>query len=577
MPAGPSNGDRSAAAFPMSGVLAILVGGGLLLAYWKFSGFLVNFTSVERYAFVGVLAFVTLWGVRQLVDARQSASAGSPRTRKSSATNGGSSQQTAGWSISWVGIILILAGIELLLTFRTLVPSGIATLWVVLFGLLCIFFGLRKILATLLPHRFGRKPQYRVALPKPGAMYLLVMTVLLIGSLIGHSNMLMLVFAMMVGPFVMNGWITFSMLKRTVLTRRIPSSAIAGEPFTVEICLENRKRLLASSVMMATDQVENEVEMLEGHVLFPRVPARSSRMEGYRICLMRRGLYRFGPLHLATRFPLGIVERRLIFPEYAELLVYPRIGQLTEAWKRGRSMSAEIVDRRSPVRGSFHDEFHGMREYRPGDNPRSIHWRTSVRRNELTVREYQENRSQDLLLLIDLWSPEDASAPEQERVEWALSFAATLAVDHMQHARDAKLDVVVTGRDLSRWEGRTGPGGTDSLLSILAEAEAAVKTDVLLLALAAEGQRSSSTRVLLLTTRPNESEFFEAVRQSEVDSNVVSSQAYYDVMPVGPKELQPYLAMEEPVAAGRSRPEGETELPVEREEAGGQAEVGGRL
>ena len=44
----------------------------------------------------------------------------------------------------------------------------------------------------------------------------MIMIVIFSGSLLGRSNMLMLVFSMMAGPFVVNGWITYSMLKRTV-------------------------------------------------------------------------------------------------------------------------------------------------------------------------------------------------------------------------------------------------------------------------------------------------------------------------------------------------------------------------
>ena len=536
-----NGGDKSVS---MGGLLAFLVGFGLLLAYWMFSDLTKNFSQWERWAFVGTTSFLSLWGLKQMTEARRPSVRRRRLSRNDLPAANGQNESTSAWSISWAGILLIFVGAQLLLTFRLKVPPGLPAVLVAIAGCLCLILGVRRILATLLPRRYANKRQYRVALPKSGAIYLLVMTVLLVGSLLGHSNMLMLVFAMMVGPFVLNGWITFSMLRRTNLSRRIPRTMIAGESFTVEVRLKNRKLLLASTVMMVTDQIENELEQLDCKVLFARVPARSSKTDAYRVCLMQRGLYRFGPLHLATRFPLGIVERRLIFPAFDILLIYPRIGQLTDAWRRGRSMAAEVIDQRTPARGSFHDEFHGMREYRPGDNPRSIHWRTSVRRNELTIREYQQNRSQYLMLLIDLWKPKNATEADRERIELAVSFAATLAVDHMRNARDARLDVAVAGREFERWEGRCGPDGIDSLLEMLALSDSDTKPDAVALSTDAETRRSSSTRVLLLTTRPRPSDVLDAVRLSTDNGDALSSLGHVEIMPVGPRELAPYFTFD---------------------------------
>ena len=43
-------------------------------------------------------------------------------------------------------------------------------------------------------------------------------------------------------------------------------------------------------------------------LMLPRVPARGSCSASYRVLLTRRGRYRFGPLHVSTRFPFGLVR-----------------------------------------------------------------------------------------------------------------------------------------------------------------------------------------------------------------------------------------------------------------------------
>src|ERR1700733_12910773 len=70
-------------------------------------------------------------------------------------------------------------------------------------------------LPVALPKRFHGL--HRVSLPRTGQFYLMIMILIFSGALLGRSNMLMLVFSMMAGPFVINGWITYSMLKRTAV------------------------------------------------------------------------------------------------------------------------------------------------------------------------------------------------------------------------------------------------------------------------------------------------------------------------------------------------------------------------
>ena len=140
----------------------------------------------------------------------------------------------------------------------------------------------------------------------------MIMIVIFSGSLLGRSNMLMLVFSMMAGPFVVNGWITYSMLKRTSLERVAPERVMAGEPITVELVMSNRKRLMNCWLMSAHDTIQNGEERLDPSVLFAPGARGGTRSAPYQARLMRRGLYRFGPAQLTARFPLGIVERGLV-------------------------------------------------------------------------------------------------------------------------------------------------------------------------------------------------------------------------------------------------------------------------
>jgi len=50
-------------------------------------------------------------------------------------------------------------------------------------------------------------------------------------------------------------------------------------------------------------------------------------------------------------------------------------------------------------------ECHGLRPFRSGDSPRWIHWRTSARRGELMVREFEEPSPDSLIVVLEAWLP----------------------------------------------------------------------------------------------------------------------------------------------------------------------------
>lgn len=363
--------------------------------------------------------------------------------------------------------------------------------------------GLAHLFWSLIPTRWARWwpgfSRYRVDFPREGIGFLLIMTVLFVGSSLTQSNMLLLVFAAMAGPFVVNGWITFNMLQGLRVHRTPPPRAMATELFSVEIALENRSTLLSAWMMSVLDELYWGQASSASSVLFIRVPPKESQVGYYQLRLSKRGRYEFGPLRVSTRYPLGLIERSLVVRESAATLVYPRIGRLSPTFKRQMLGANEQVEVPQSRFGVFDDEFHTLREYRTGDNPRAIHWRTSARRGALIVREYQQNREHNLLVIIDL----SGARPEYAaQTESALSLALTLAVEYRRECRGGQLTVVCGGREPFRWEATAMSTGMDTLLDWLAVAEPAPDEHFALLAREVLDQVEAGTRVAVVSTRP---------------------------------------------------------------------------
>ena len=121
----------------------------------------------------------------------------------------------------------------------------------------------------------------------------------------------------------------------------------------------------------------------------------------YRLCPDQRGPVTFGAPHLRVASPLRLWQRSHRIGPDSAVKVFPDFSQLL-----GHTLSA--TDRRSPQAGAIRKrrrgegtDFRQLREYRQGDSLRSIDWKATARRNKPISREYQEERDQQVVFLLD--------------------------------------------------------------------------------------------------------------------------------------------------------------------------------
>ncbi len=287
----------------------------------------------------------------------------------------------------------------------------------------------------------------RVVIPREGLVYLGIMLLLAIGGLVGHSNMLLLVFGLMAGPWILNGWFVYMALRAVSVERRPRDRVMAGQSLTVDITVSNGKHLMASQMLDVRDEISaangrDRQLMGAGIVTIARIPAGQNRTGHYKLIFPRRGRYRLGPLRVSSRFPLGIGERGQVFPDFCNILIRPRLVRLRDDWLRRLHAQAESNHRESARRGVFEDEFHRIREFRDGDSPRSVHWRSTARRGQLMVQELHQNRESSLFVLLDLSSD---TLPSQDDIELAVSVAATLCAGRASGGAVGYSMLAVTG------------------------------------------------------------------------------------------------------------------------------------
>lgn len=272
----------------------------------------------------------------------------------------------------------------------------------------------------------------RLRVTREGWYYLLVLCFILVGIVLRQVNLLVVLAGLMVGLFIFHWRLTAQMLRMYNARRRLPRWICAGDPLTVEITLVNRRRRLAGSAVTVQDSLtlegakdaKTQVEMI-----IPRVEAQAEAKTSYAVDIRRRGRYRFGPMRVSTRFPFGLVRGSVAIARHDSLLVCPRLGRLSRSWANVIEGAKAGQARTQHRKGLVDGEFYGLRDWRAGDSPRWIHWRTSAKLAKLSVRQFEQQRNRDVALVIDLWRPTSPSQLDRYHVELAVSFAATAVAD----------------------------------------------------------------------------------------------------------------------------------------------------
>jgi uncharacterized protein (DUF58 family) len=180
--------------------------------------------------------------------------------------------------------------------------------------------------------------------------------------------------------------------------RWLPHALALGVPTVVRVEIEN------TGTQPCAANLFDEVDPTFAFAALPQcivVPAQSKLELHYTITARQRGLARFGRVQLRCHSLLGSFEQPLLLGEACELRVFPNFAALTRyAWLAGDRRLAQIGIKTYTQRGSGTD-FRQLSEYRAGDPVRHIDWKATLRQGKPVVREFQDERDQRVLFLLD--------------------------------------------------------------------------------------------------------------------------------------------------------------------------------
>lgn len=176
---------------------------------------------------------------------------------------------------------------------------------------------------------------------------------------------------------------------------------------------------------------------------------------------VQRGVAVFSGFRLTRPDPLGLWRALAETANEAALVVLPRTYPV--AWPEsagGRHHQPGGIAQASRVGDS--EEFRSLRDYRPGDPLRSIHWRSWARTGKPVVREQQDEYFARHALILDTAT----ETPFADDFEAAVSIAASFAV--ARRGADSLLDLLFVGAETQCITIGRGLGHADAMLRVLA-------------------------------------------------------------------------------------------------------------
>ena len=180
-----------------------------------------------------------------------------------------------------------------------------------------------------------------------------------------------------------------------------------------------------------------------------RVDAQTSAALSYGLTSPRRGRFEFGQIAVRFLSPLGLVWRELRMGSPVAVKVYPNMRKAREAeLKALGARSLVSAHRKTSWRGEGR-EFESLRDYVRGDELRHISWSATARRGKLVTRQYQIERDQMILIVLDAGRLMTARIEQETKLDSAVH--ATLALMSAAARGGDNAGLVVFGRRIKAY------------------------------------------------------------------------------------------------------------------------------
>jgi uncharacterized protein (DUF58 family) len=206
--------------------------------------------------------------------------------------------------------------------------------------------------------------------------------------------------------------------------RNVPPILKQAQLFQVELTLLNPSETAARFEIVDSPPVEFTGSP---KTITARLPPRREIVQTYTLKSYRRGSFAFGAVFYRITGPLGLIQRqgKIELPQGVQVLP-DMTGEGSRDLQLALAGAIQAGRRQVALRGEG-SEFESLREHQRDDDFRHIDWKASAKRGKLISRQYETERDQRLMILLDtgrLMSPKIGS---YRKLDYAINASVHLA------------------------------------------------------------------------------------------------------------------------------------------------------
>ena len=227
-----------------------------------------------------------------------------------------------------------------------------------------------------------------------------------------------------IAVFTVDIWLMYRTRNPLVIVRIIPKLLSLAEKNEIKLLINNSYPFNIQVIII--DELpyqlqERDFEMEES------VKARNNLTLTYEIFPDERGEYQFGKVNAFVMGFIGLVKRRIKGGEPMMGKVYPSVVQMKnlELLALSRISTLEGVKKMRKIGHNY--EFEQIKTYTHGDDIRSINWKSTGKRHHLMVNQFQDERAQQVYLIIDKSRSMELRFNEVRYLDYAINSALVMA------------------------------------------------------------------------------------------------------------------------------------------------------
>ncbi len=190
----------------------------------------------------------------------------------------------------------------------------------------------------------------------------------------------------------------FASRKKITAIRQVPDKFSNGDQNSIILLMKSDFKLKMYAVVIdeLPEQFQSRTfEYRTGLEMNTQVPLN------YVLRPLERGVYNFGAVHIFASTWLGLVQRRFSGARAQTVKCYPSFLALRGMDIRAIANEHVVMGSRKIRRLGSSMEFEQIKEYVIGDDVRNINWKSTAKRGQLMVNQFQDEKSQDIYVAID--------------------------------------------------------------------------------------------------------------------------------------------------------------------------------